>query len=98
MSYGCNYRLEITHFTRSRDGDDWVDAEYWVNFDTLYASMERIKNISDPLNRTLIEARLYRMVDSKNLIYRRDYITGKIDDYTTIPDLYYFDYPIKEYD
>ena len=95
MSYGHNYRLEVTHMTRSRDGDDWVDSEYWVNFDTLYASMERIKNISDPLNRTLIEARLYHMVDSKDLIYRRDYITGKIDDYTTIPD---FDYHNREYD
>ena len=99
MSYGCNYRLEVTHMTRSRDGDDWVDSEYWVNFDTLYESMERIKHISDPLNRTLIEARLYHMsdtvTDSKDLIYRRDYITGKIDDYTTIPD---FDYHNREYD
>ena len=99
MSYGHKYRLEVTHMTRSRDGDDWVDAEYWVNFDTLYESMERIKHISDPLNRTLIEARLYHMsdtvTDSKDLIYRRDYITGKIDDYTTIPD---FDYHNREYD
>jgi hypothetical protein len=86
MTYGHKYRLEVTHMTRSRDGDDWVDTEYWVNFDTLYASMERIKHISDPLNRTLIEARLYRMVDSKDLIYHRDYITGKIDDFTTIPN------------
>jgi hypothetical protein len=86
MSYGHKYRLEVTHMTRSRDGDDWVDAEYWVNFDTLYASMERIKNISDPLNRTLIEVRLYHMSDtamnSKELIYTKDFISGKVDDIT----------------
>jgi hypothetical protein len=57
--------------------------------------MERVERISDPLNRSLIEARLYNMTDSKDLVYRKDFISGKVEDYTTIPD---FDYHNKEYD
>ena len=93
--YGYRYRLEVTHWSRSRDGDDWVDSEYWVNFQSLSEAMERIERISDPLNRSLIEARLYNMTDSKDLVYRKDFISGKVEDYTTIPD---FDYHNKEYD
>jgi hypothetical protein len=72
-----------------------VDSEYWVNFQSLSEAIERIERISDPLNRSLIEARLYNMTDSKDLVYRKDFITGKVEDYTTIPD---FDYHNREYD
>lgn len=95
MAYGYKYRLEVSHWTRSRDGDDWVDSEYWVNFQTFSESMERIERISDPLNRSLIELRLYHMTDGKDLVYRKDFISGEVEDYTTIPDV---DYHHKEYD
>jgi hypothetical protein len=88
------YRLEVSHWSRSRDGDDWVDSEYWVMFQSLSEAMERVGRISDPLNRTLIEVRLYNMADSKDLVYKKDFISGKVEDYTTIPD---FDYHNREY-
>jgi hypothetical protein len=67
-------------------------------FGSLTEALERIERISDrisdPLNKSLIETRLYNMTDSKDLVYRRDFISGKVEDYTTIPD---FDYHNREY-
>jgi len=92
--YGFKYRLEITHWTRSADGDDWVDTLYWLNFDSLDEALTRAKKPGME-EKDLILSELYSMVDSKDLIYSKDWIRGEEKDYTMIPD---FDYHNREYD
>jgi hypothetical protein len=79
--YGHEYRLEITHWVRSFDGDDLIDSEYWLNFDSLQEAKDRIIRL-DKKSKNLIEIRLYRMVESMELIYSKDYIDSKINDKT----------------
>lgn len=92
--YGFKYRLEITYFTRSHDGDDWVDSSHWLNFDDLSKAMAvAYKPFED--ERGLIKTELYSMIDSKNLIYSKEWHNGREQDFTMIPD---FDYHNREYD
>lgn len=79
MAYGYKYRLEVTHWSRSRDGDDWIDSEYWINTDTIAAAMERVSKL---VPQNIIEVRLYRMTADKQLIYKRDYMTSEVFDDT----------------
>lgn len=92
--YGFKYRLEVTHWTRSRDGDDWIDTMYWLNFNDLSEALAKAK---DPFSnkKDLISSELYSMIDSRDLIYSKDWISGKEQDFTMIPD---FDYHNREYD
>lgn len=91
--YGYKYRVEITAWVRSRDGDDWIDHQYWLNFNTLDEAM----TAANPTENTkqLIETVVYNMEDSRDLVYKRDWINGKIDDYTLVPD---FEYYNRDYD
>jgi hypothetical protein len=94
-----NYRVEITHWCRSRDGDDWIDSMYWHNFPTLAEALNHA-NIPGMDAKHLIESCIYDCRDKYeatvgNLIYRKDWIKDKITDYTTIPN---FDYHNREYD
>lgn len=90
--YGYNYRVEITHWVRSQDGDDWVDSMYWLNFNTID---EAIRAAEDPEVDRVIESRIFDMLDSKDEIWKKDWIKNKVEDYTTIPG---FDYHNREYD
>jgi hypothetical protein len=67
---------------------------YWLNFDTLSEALERAKKPGME-ERHLISSELYSMIDSKDLIYSKDWISGKEQDFTMIPD---FDYHNREYD
>lgn len=89
MYYGYKYRLEVTYWARSFDGDDWVDSNYWLNFNSIDEAFTKINTM---VQDRLIEVRLYDMSDSKDLVYSKDYITGKVEDYTL------FDHHNKEYD
>ena len=93
-TYGANYRVEIDHFTRSGDGVDLVDSMYWVNYNDVdeavqYAQCPKVDK------RYLIETRVYDMVDSKDLIWKKDWINNTVEDFTTIPSI---DYHNREYD
>jgi len=94
--YGFNYRVEVTHWTRSCDGDDWVDTFFWLNFDSLE---EALAKAQDPMtnNARAIESVVLDMRDNSRgeLVWKKDWIKNEVVDYTTIPD---FDYHNREYD
>jgi hypothetical protein len=94
-----NYRIEITYWGRTPDGDDAIDTEYWINTETLQDALDEANKPKIP-NRLMIESRIYDCRDKYestpgNLIYRRDWIKNKVTDYTTLPDL---DYHNREYE
>ena len=87
-AYGFKYRVELHHWTRSFDGDDWVDTMYWINCNTLEEAMRAANPVKD--TRHLIETTVYDMNDSRDLVYKRDWISGKIEDFTLLPDNEYY--------
>jgi hypothetical protein len=93
--YGYNYRVEIDHWARSYNGDDWVDSSYWLNYNTLNEALRQASSPDYAGKKELIETRVYNMQDSKDLVWKKDWIKNEVVDYTTIPD---FDYHNREYD
>lgn len=95
-----NYRVEVCHWCRTRDGDDWDITDYWVNFETL---KEALAHADNPmcLDKNALDVKIYDMRDKyqitdANLIYIKDYKTNTVKrDWTTLPD---FDYHNREYD
>ena len=92
--YGFNYRVEVEFFTRSHDGDDWITGSHWFNFDKLDEAIAKAKQ---PFNNSkdLIESSVYDMTDSRDLIWKKDWIEDSITDYTTLPGMEYYN---REYD
>lgn len=88
------YRVEVSYWTRSRDGDDWIDTEYHMHFNNLAEAIQYVKNPKIK-EKDLIETRLYDMQDSKDLLYKKDYISKEKQDFTYIPSL---DFHNREYD
>ena len=75
------YRVEISCWTRSRDGDDWIDTEYHIYFNNLAEAIQYVKTPKIK-EKDLIETRLYDMQDS--MLYKKDYISKEEQDFTYI--------------
>lgn len=90
------YLVKISFWDRSDDGDDWVLGSHQFEFDKLG---EAVKKALSPFRNSkgLIESIIFDTTDSKygDCIWQIDYETGKINNYTSIPD---FDYHNREYD
>ena len=69
--YGYRYRLEVTH----------TNGQYWVNIDILQEALNRMKRL-DKKTKNLIELKLYRMIESMELVYSKNYSSGRINDKT----------------
>lgn len=80
--YGYNFRVEVDFWTRSRDGDDWIDGSTWFNFDTLG---EAVFKAGNPFSTTkdLIESRVLDMRNSKYgaVIWKKDWINNIVTVY-----------------
>ena len=90
------YRVEVSFFTRSYDGDDWITGEHSFSYDKLVFAIEKALNPFDD-TKGLIDSKVLDMQDSKygEVIWKKDWFENTVTDYTTIPD---FDYHYREYD
>jgi hypothetical protein len=57
------YRVEISCWTRSRDGDDWIDTEYQIIFDDFIKAIEYIKT-----QKYTIETRIIIMKNGEDIL------------------------------
>ena len=89
------YRLEVTFWTRSYNGDDWITGEHVFDFDSIGEAVHKACN---PFSTTkgLIESRIYDNEESRyTVIWAKDWEANKITDYSTLPDV---DFHNREYD
>jgi hypothetical protein len=69
-----NYLLVVSFWTRSWDGDDWVDGEHSWRFSSLQEAMIKADN---PFidNKNLISSEVYSIIDNKKeLMFRKDWV------------------------
>lgn len=94
--YGYKYRVEVTFWTRSADGDDWDTGDHWFNFNNLEEALQKANN-PFASSKGMIESKVLDMTLGKygETIWKKDWHNDKVEDYTTIPD---FDYHNREYD
>jgi len=68
-----NYLLVVSFWTRSHDGDDWIDGWHCWNFSSLEEVMIKADN---PFidNKNLISSEVYSIIDNKKeLMFRKDW-------------------------
>ena len=90
------YRLEVSFWTRSHDGDDWITGEHNFHFDKLEEAIAKANNpFSD--NKGLIDSKILDMSLAKygEVIWKKDWFENTVVDYTSLPDV---DYHYREYD
>ena len=68
------YRVDVQHWTRSWDGDDWIDSTFWKDFSSLEEAVGYAENPDMPM-RYLISVNIYD--DNHKLLREFDYFYRK---------------------
>jgi hypothetical protein len=63
-----DYRVEVTYWVRSRDGDDWILEKYWVHFDTF----EKAMNHAEFPNRNVKHIIDVTVIHNKQKVFYKD--------------------------
>jgi hypothetical protein len=73
-SFEMRYRVEVHHWTRSWDGDDWIDSAFWKDFGSLEEAVGYAEN-PDMAMKHLMYVKIYD--DKHKLLREFDYFYRK---------------------